>query len=64
MLLPSFEWSSLQIHESDQIFKDLTDIQVILIKKEYKEIKVGRISFWAVPCTFEFFVLYSTPGMT
>jgi len=46
MLLPSFEWRSLQIHKSDWVFKDLTDVQVVLIKKEYQEIKVGRIFFW------------------
>jgi len=40
------EWSSLQIHKSDGVFKDLTDVQVILIKKEYKGMKVRQIFFW------------------
>ena len=43
MLLPSFKWSNLHIHKSEWVFKDLSGVQVFLIKTEYKEIKVGRI---------------------
>lgn len=38
------------------MFKDLIDV-VILIKKEYKEIKVGRISFWLSHVHFNSFPL-------
>jgi hypothetical protein len=49
MLLPSFECSSLQIHESDRVFKDLTDAQVYSHKEGRQGDKSRKNFFLGCP---------------